>query len=315
MALPFVGILGSSGGQMGLRVEGMQAVILKAVARALNFTIVLENTSKGVTGSRLPNGTWTGTIGEVLSGRSDMGLNAAPTADRHQVVDFTVPGFYGFLVLVSTKPSPFFEWQAIIHPFEPGTWLGICLCTIGTVILYRFFLRRGKPLKKYGRRQRQPRKSTPSYFKVCYITLGSLLEQGLPFHYGTSPARVYALFWFMFVIVGTCAYKSKLFSYLTFPIIKIPPSTFHELSVSDYKWGLKSLGGVAFLFITKSPVPYIRSVGERMEILLSMDKYSCIDRVSSNYKSLNSLQKLTITITNQTNNTLCFRHFQKNTSA
>jgi len=57
-----------------------------------------------------------------------------------QVADFTVSAYYGFLVLVSTKPSPFFEWKAIFYPFQTRAWLAIIASTLLTVLAYRFFL-------------------------------------------------------------------------------------------------------------------------------------------------------------------------------
>jgi hypothetical protein len=79
-----------------------------------------------------------------------------------------------------------------------------------------------------------------------------------------------------FGMIITCAYRSKLFSFLISPTILTPPSTFKELADSDYTWGMKSLGGVALLFITQSPIHYIRDIGSNMEIYT--DKYSCLDK-------------------------------------
>jgi len=106
--------------------------------------------------------------------------------------------------------------------------------------------------------------------------VGALLEQGVPLSFTMLPSRIYAGIWFLFAIVVTCAYRSKLFLFLTFPIIEKPPSSFYELSGSEYKWGLKSLGGIGLLFITQSPLSYVRYIGERLEI--STDKYSCLDK-------------------------------------
>lgn len=87
---------------------------------------------------------------------------------------------------------------------------------------------------------------------------------------------MYATFWMFFTIIITCAYRSKLFAFLISPTIETPPSSFEGLSISDYTWGMKSLGGVALLFITHSPLQYIRDIGNQMDIYT--DKYTCLDK-------------------------------------
>jgi len=98
---------------------------------------------------------------------------------------------------------------------------------------------------------------------------------GIQFEFTSISSRIYIIFWMFFAIIMACAYRSKLFSFLTFPIVEIPPSSFLELSESDYTWGMKSLGGVALIFITKSPLGYVRKVGSTME--LYTDKHTCLD--------------------------------------
>lgn len=90
------------------------------------------------------------------------------------------------------------------------------------------------------------------------------------------PTRTLVLFWMFFAMIVTTAYRSKHFAFLTFPHVEDPPSSFLELSRSSYDWGMKHLGGIAYVFITKSPLSYVRQVGEKMTIY--NDKFSCLDR-------------------------------------
>lgn len=99
---------------------------------------------------------------------------------------------------------------------------------------------------------------------------------GPPFDFNSIPSRMFVTFWMFFAMIITTAYRSKLFSFLTFPTVLVPPSTFLELVGSNYKWGMKHLGGIAFVFITKSPLAYVRNIGERMQVY--NDKYGCLDR-------------------------------------
>ena len=53
----------------------------------------------------------------------------------------------------------------------------------------------------------------------------------------SSLSRVTIGFWFLLLIIVSCAYKSKLMSSIVVPKFHYPPRTFLELENSDYKIG------------------------------------------------------------------------------
>nr|VZI15136.1 unnamed protein product [Spirometra erinaceieuropaei] len=84
---PFV--IYENGTYVGLLME-----LLEILAERLNFSYVLLPLSKPEYGTELPNGTWTGVIGELVERRADIALvPMSITSDRARVVDFTFPYF------------------------------------------------------------------------------------------------------------------------------------------------------------------------------------------------------------------------------
>jgi len=82
--------------------RGLYLSVIRHLERGLNFTAKLEISSNGgSTGSRLPNGTWSGIIGDVFNSQVDIGIMAAVTVYRYQAADICAPinfAFMGFAV-------------------------------------------------------------------------------------------------------------------------------------------------------------------------------------------------------------------------
>jgi hypothetical protein len=165
-------------------IQGQQQHILEGMATKYNFTYSLFTSHQ--TGSKLPNGTWTGVMGEILYGRADIGLSVATAYDRNEIADFTSSVFYAFLVLVSTKPVPVFEWEAIFYPFKDTAWLALIGSMLVTFFLYQYFhnhaLQYEVPFRQRWRSRfemlAEIRRQLMTNFKTFYMTVGSMLEQG-----------------------------------------------------------------------------------------------------------------------------------------
>lgn len=172
-------------------IYGQHASILKNMAHHFNFTYSLYTSPGGLTGIKLPNGTWNGIMGEILYDRADIGLSVATSYERYQIVDATTSVFYAFLVLVSTKPKPKFEWQAIFYPFRPNCWLAF-IFSIGVSFLVSKWLHNSAIKYEipwaYRRRSNEEiiKKLQAEFltaYKTFYITVGNLLEQGKQYEF------------------------------------------------------------------------------------------------------------------------------------
>jgi len=168
-------------------IQGQQKTILEGIAGKYNFTYSLYSSPGGSTGFKLANGSWSGVMGEILNGKADIGLSVAISYDRNEIADFTASVFYAFLVLVSTKPIPFFEWQAIFYPFKDTAWVALITSTILTLYLYQFLHNKSLPLEVPSRKKwkskleiiKEIKTEKMTDFNAFYMTVGSLLEQGI----------------------------------------------------------------------------------------------------------------------------------------
>ncbi|XP_071518336.1 probable glutamate receptor [Panulirus ornatus] len=124
---------------------GTDVETVKAVARALNFTLEFLETPNGETwGGMYENGSWYGLMGHLQRHEVDIGLaNLFITQYFLQVISLTAPyrtetqllakifnytQVSGFLIRVE-PPLP--HWQALAFPFNKWTWLGV---VVGLII-------------------------------------------------------------------------------------------------------------------------------------------------------------------------------------
>lgn len=183
-APPLVAIVPSKTEPGKKDIQGQHANILKSISHHYNFTYSLYVSP--LTGTKLPNGTWNGIMGEVLYDRADIGLSVATSYDRYQIIDVTTAVFYAFLVLVSTKPTPTFEWQAVFYPFKPNCWLAFIASIIMTFFVSKWIhntsIKYEIPWTMKGRSRLDIFNTLQANFltnyKSFYITVGNLLEQG-----------------------------------------------------------------------------------------------------------------------------------------
>lgn len=98
-APPLVLITPSKTDSKKYEIHGQQENIVYDIAGKYNFTCHFYPVPGGSTGSKLPNGTWNGVMGEILYEKADIGLTVATAYERRNIADFTVSVFYAFLVV------------------------------------------------------------------------------------------------------------------------------------------------------------------------------------------------------------------------
>lgn len=164
------------------------------------------------TGRKLPNGTWTGTTGDLISGTADICAANAEIYQRFNVIDYTVPVQYIWITFTTGVPQPFYTWQSIYHPLEPEVWLFTLLNLVIVYFTFCFLTQRTRP----------------NFIGTFMFT--TFMEQGNQELGTRTPVRTFAAFWLIFQIVITTAYRSKLVSLMTFPVMLEPPETFQKLA-------------------------------------------------------------------------------------
>ncbi|KAK7081106.1 hypothetical protein SK128_000836 [Halocaridina rubra] len=79
--------------------------IMEVISRFYNFTYVLYEPADGDWGLQFDNGSFNGLIGEVQRKEADFTLDVAITAERGEVVDFTIGYFAEPMSFVTSKPQ------------------------------------------------------------------------------------------------------------------------------------------------------------------------------------------------------------------
>ncbi|CAL8097698.1 unnamed protein product [Orchesella dallaii] len=237
--------------------RGIFGTALDHLSAKYNFSFTLfPSSGGGSTGLKLKNGSWIGAVGDVLSGRADLGAGVAQIYSRNLYVGYSFPLSYVWLTFTTGVPQRHYSWKAIYLPFTPFLWFCIFLALIAFYIGYSLLL------KLSGQ-------SIPTKTKLGYI-LKTLLEQDAPTfeERPLSSTRTFLAFWLFFALLISATYKSKLVSTLAFPIMVEPPKTFEQLSntPSSYDIILKSLRGAAYTLLKTSTSPVFHRVFVRMEL-------------------------------------------------
>lgn len=119
-------------------VGGLDGIAIGNVVKGLNFTPIIE-TSKdnGEYGYLGKNGTFSGSIGDIIARRMDISFNARfikfyGTND----IDFTVPVFYDQFCVIVPKAQKVPTWMSIFLVFSVPVWALIGLTFISTGFMW-----------------------------------------------------------------------------------------------------------------------------------------------------------------------------------
>ncbi|XP_070180273.1 ionotropic receptor 25a-like [Littorina saxatilis] len=118
----------------GTHYSGYAIDVLDEITKRMNISYRFIEPSDGMFGARLPNGTWNGVIGDILSGSVDIAVGSLTvSAEREEVVDFTTPfyEFVGIEILVKEVPKEQNLLFFVTVFSEPmwGAWFGVLLLT------------------------------------------------------------------------------------------------------------------------------------------------------------------------------------------
>lgn len=155
-------------------------------------------------GSRLPNGTWTGSIGMVQRGEADLVvMNMIITEERWKIVDFTYPHDTDSITFVTRKLKKGPEIGAILHPFKLQVWIMLLVSVMTMNAVLYLFLR-----KKIA------------YPDVFFDVMAVLFRQAVSFRRKSCREKSLMFIWIVGGMLITDCYLSLLLSFLTFPTVQ-----------------------------------------------------------------------------------------------
>ncbi|ELU14028.1 hypothetical protein CAPTEDRAFT_222580 [Capitella teleta] len=255
------------------RYGGMAIEIMDHIAEALNFTYQTTTPADKLWGNVLPDGSWTGLIGQLQRKEVDM-VCAALSANykRSKVMTFTIlPYFVEYMAFLYKKPNPRATLFAnFLGPLNTNVWISVISATVLVAVAVRVT----------GNSEGQ------HLFEFLFVYFGSLLQRSIAVTPNTDPTRMMFIGWCFFSLALVAAYSANLTASLTSSRFVIPLKTFEDLSVqTEYKMGFIGGGSKLYLFNNSlSPEPYA-TIGRRImeeykndKTLLSRDSASHIDR-------------------------------------
>lgn len=109
---------------------GFDGLVLGNLARIFNFNVT-QIIPKVNYGHQLPNGTFTGAIGDVLYGRAEVAFNARFIQDYEtNDVEFLYPVLSDRFCIVAPVALRVPAWKAIFSGYHDTAWVSFCICLL-----------------------------------------------------------------------------------------------------------------------------------------------------------------------------------------
>ncbi|CAL8070421.1 unnamed protein product [Orchesella dallaii] len=243
--------------------EGTYHNLLVECANRANFTINYYGNSQPP-GHQFPNGSWTGLMGELTTGKADITPVLGISHGRHSSILFTNMITQEVMVFSVRVPGTLLQWTALVHPLDPFIWFLTVVMLILFIILVYVTNMVGPGVQSH----------LNAISNAIMLSFLVLLEQPADISKRWT-LRFVALLW---VITGfhiTMMYKGNLVGFLTFPDKQIIPKTFHQLSERiDYNVYLHTIGGLELERFKSSPSPTIKGLMKRL--IVYKDSRKCI---------------------------------------
>ncbi|XP_070196713.1 glutamate receptor 3-like [Littorina saxatilis] len=240
------------------RYEGYCKDLTDELQGYLRMDYVLKPVNDGEFGKELPNGTWTGVVGDLRRGEADMAV--APltiTADRERVIDFAKP-FMNIAISMmikrpeKQKPGVF----AFMEPFSIPLWSCIVIAYV-TVSVVVYLVSKFSPYEWSNRSYRYDRvvKYDFNLGNSFWFSMEALMLQGSDHCPRSVAGRVIGGAWWFFVLIVITSYTANLAAFLTVERMLHPIETADDLATqTEITYGLVD-GGSTRKFFETSQVP------------------------------------------------------------
>ena len=256
-----------------IKASGAHHTLFLECSKHLNFTMSAYAVLS--TGTRV-NGTWTGLVGEIVSGRADIMFGVGIVPSRYAVVDMSRMLLRVSKIFFVKAPFRRLSPLAALQPFATSTWLALILASFVTMPILFVLIRRDSLFMT----RRYVTTSCEIVGEVTGILVRLLMEQPF-FLRGLSSRRTRCII-FMWVFSGlvlVTSYTSRLYLILAFQDPEPYPQTFDELAFSDYKLVYRSYGGAGYSQLKASKHPTHRAMLEGGRLQLVNKSEDCVIRM------------------------------------
>ncbi|KAM9425789.1 glutamate receptor ionotropic, delta-1-like [Pholidichthys leucotaenia] len=201
------------------RYKGFSIDVLDALAKILGFKYEIYQVADSKYGSRLPNGSWNGMIGDLINKRADLAVSAITiTPERENVVDFSKRYLDYSVGILLRKPEEKINIFSLFAPFDLAVWacIAAAIPVVGVLI---FLLNRLQALRSSSQNAPpgQPANGVGSgtLHSAIWIVYGAFVQQGGDGVVGSVALRIVMGSWWLFTLIVCSSYTANLAAYLT----------------------------------------------------------------------------------------------------
>uniref|UniRef100_A0A8D3C2W4 Glutamate receptor n=1 Tax=Scophthalmus maximus TaxID=52904 RepID=A0A8D3C2W4_SCOMX len=203
------------------RYKGFSIDVLDALAKILGFKYEIYQVGDSKYGSQLPNGSWNGMIGDLISKKADLAVSAITiTPERENIVDFSKRYLDYSVGILLRKPEEKINIFSLFAPFDLAVWacIAAAIPVVGVLI---FLLNRLQALRSSASGQNQPPGQpangvgSGTLHSAIWIVYGAFVQQGGDSVVGSVALRIVMGSWWLFTLIVCSSYTANLAAYLT----------------------------------------------------------------------------------------------------
>ncbi|XP_069373825.1 glutamate receptor ionotropic, delta-1 isoform X2 [Paralichthys olivaceus] len=202
------------------RYKGFSIDVLDALAKILGFKYEIYQVSDSKYGSQLPNGSWNGMIGDLISKKADLAVSAITiTPERENIVDFSKRYLDYSVGILLRKPEEKINIFSLFAPFDLAVWacIAAAIPVVGVLI---FLLNRLQVLRSSGGQNPPPGQpangvGSGTLHSAIWIVYGAFVQQGGDSVVGSVALRIVMGSWWLFTLIVCSSYTANLAAYLT----------------------------------------------------------------------------------------------------
>ncbi|XP_071107049.1 ionotropic receptor 25a-like [Haliotis cracherodii] len=214
----------------GTQYTGFSMDVFKEISRRLDLDFTVYEPRDGQYGKQNPDGTWTGLMGEILTGYADIAVaSMSMTTERDMVADFTTPyyEFGGFQILIKNN-NPGTSLLAFANVFSGEVWACWASVLLLSGLLVCVF-ERLSPFSPYNKDQHKARKKFTVKEGLWLVTASFPMAGPECTPRTFSTRMLVGGFWF-FCSIMMATYTANLAAFLTTSRLSVPIESLDDLA-------------------------------------------------------------------------------------
>lgn len=221
-------------------IDGIDGIILKALALQLNFTTIIKTPSDGYAtkGTIYKNGTITGAIKMVYQNEVNFTIGEYSfNAFWSKYLGASSPYHYTTYILAVAKDRSYTSIEQLIFTFDDNVWyctIAVFIIIIPIIIFLKCLVNRDKIIIE--------KNNSELYFNMLSIYLGNTIHNLSERNF----LRTIFAFWMIGCVVLRNSYQGSLFQLFRTPKLIPSPNTLNDLVDENYRFFVRQSGILLF---------------------------------------------------------------------